>query len=187
MPINLDRTCQEQYGVDFTQRMREILPFFFEFSIQTGIQKTRWINLAEVLFNAFQKSNVDFIALCEFIRDRLAFTGQVLSLNELLNIKFDPVQERIFILCLANNFVEGIDIYNNDEVDPTPIILYINFESAVAPITLWTNDEIFDPDSLFGKNFVVRVPNDVPTSDDLITALLNLYVIAPQNYIIQRF
>lgn len=187
MPINLDRTCQEQYGIDFLIKMREILPFFFEFTAQDGTQKQGFINFAEVLFGALQHSNLQLVGLCEFIRDRLAFTGQVLSLEILLNTKFDPDQERISILCLQNNFVEGIDIYNNDEVDPTPIVLYNNGEFNATPITLWNNDEVQDPDSLFGKNFSIQVPNDVPTSDDLMRALLDLYVIAPQNYIIQRF
>ena len=167
--------------------MRELLPFFFEFSAQDGVQKQSFINLAEVFFNSLQHSNDSLIALCDFIRDRLSFTGQVLSLEILLNNKFDNAQRRISILCLQNNFVEGLDIYNNAEVDPTPVTLYNNSESNPTPITLWNNDEVQDPNSLFGKNFSVQVPTDVPSSDDLITALLDLYVIAPQNYIIQRF
>lgn len=187
MPLNLDRTCQEQYGIDFRLQVFEILPYFFEQSIQTGNGKVLFVNLVQALFGSMNTSNDNFVAFCEFIRDRLAFTGQVLSLVTLLNTKYDPTLERITILCLQNNFVEGLDIYNNGETDPTPVILYNNNEAAVAPITLWTNADVNDPDSLFGKNFVVRVPNDVPTSDDIITAILNLYVIAPQNYIIQRF
>lgn len=187
MMLNLDRTPQEQYGIDFAEKMAEILPYFFGEGIQSQTKKQMFVDLCECLFGSMQYSNDEFVAFVTFIRDRLAYTGQVLSLVQLLNDKFDPGLRRITINCLNNNFVEGIDIYLNGETDPTPITLYNNGENVVGPITLWTNAEIFDPDSLYGKSFVVNVPNDVPQSDKIIKGLLNLYVIAPQNYDILRF
>jgi len=187
MPTSLDKTCEEQFGVDFTSQLRLLLPYFWEFSIQDGSRKESFMNFAEVLFKSLDQSNSNLVELCEFIRDRLAYTGQVLSLVTLLNDKFDPVLRRITITCLNANFVEGIDIFLNGEIDPSPIMLFTNGENIFAPITLFTNAEAADPTSLEGISFVVNVPNDVPTSDAVIRALLDLYVIAPQEYLIERF
>lgn len=183
----LQRTCEEQYGIDFTTKVREIIPFFWQVTINDNTQKVMFMDLIESLWLAFTHSNQQFIVLCEFIRDRLAFTGQVLSLLELLNSKYDEPQRRITIDCLNNNFLEGIDIYTNAETDPTPVDLYRNLENSPTPITLFTNVEVIDSDSLVGKSFIINIPNDVSTSDQIIRALLAFYIIAPQEYIINRF
>ena len=187
MPNPLQNTCQEQYGIDFSVKVRELIPFFWQITIGTESQKVMFINLLEALWSAFNHSNEHFVALCEFVRDRLAFTGQVLSLLELLNTKFDDPLHRITIECLDNNFFEGLDIYRNAENDPTPIELYRNSEVSPTPITLFTNAEVNDATSLYGVSFIINIPNDVPTSDEIIRALLAFYVVAPQEYLINRF
>jgi len=187
MPTSLERNCREQFGINFAEMARRILPFFWEFTIETDSKKTDFVHLEEVLFGSIQPTNEEFIALCEFIRDRLAYSGQVLSLVTLLNDKYDDPLRRIFIECLGANFVEGSDLYNNDEEDPTPIDLYNNLENPPAPLTLWNNDEVTDPSSLYGISFIIHIPADVPQSDELIRALLAFYVIAVQQYKIIRF
>ncbi len=183
----LERTCREQYGIDFTEKVKELIPYFWQITIGSDLQKVKFVNLIENLFTAFKHSNENFISLCEFIRDRLAFTGQVLSLLELLNTKYDDPLQRITITCLNNNFLEGIDIYRNSETDPTPIELYRNSENPPTAITLFTNAEIIDSGSLVGKSFIINIPVSVPTNDQIIRALLAFYVIAPQEYLINRF
>lgn len=181
------RSCREQYEIDFKNKAKEGLPYFWQYTIGTEQKKVKFEALTDVLFDSAKVANEKFISFCEFIRDRLAYTGQVLSLETLLNNKYDNDLRRITIDCFNNTFVEGLDIYNNDETDPTPLILFRNNETNSIPITLFNNDEVIDENSLFNVSFRVNVPIDVTTSDVLIRAILNLYVIAPQNYIITRF
>lgn len=188
MPNSFTRTPAEQYGIDFNVKLRELLPYFWEYTIGSGTKKTAFMDFTEVIFGQLAPTNANFILVVEFVRDRMAYTGQVLSLVTLLNNKYDNTLRRISIQCLNNNFVEGIDIYNNNEVDPTPVILFNNFENNFGlTITLFNNAEVQDPNSLYGKSFIVNVPNDVTATDVQIRALLNVYVIAPQSYLIQRF
>lgn len=168
-------------------RMRELIPYFWEIGIIDEQNKGNFIAFAEVLFNSIQETNDTFVRLVSFLRDRMAYTGQKLSLNTMLNDKFDPINRRLELVCLGLNFIGGIDIYNNDETDPTPLILVNNQESNPTPVTIWTNAEIFNDESIEGKSFIVYVPNENPNSDELIRGILNLYVIAPQNYLIKRY
>lgn len=167
--------------------MRQLLPFFFQTTLLENTAKPRFVSFAEVLFNALQNSNVALVAFCEFIRDRLLFNGQVLSLETFLNNIFDNDLRRINIECFNNNFSPGIILFLNGEFNPEPIILFSNGEVIDSPITLFTNDELFNPGSLFGIDFNLNVPADVPDSDDIIRAFANIYVIAPQNFDIVRF
>lgn len=184
-PIQI--ACENKYGIDYESKARDILPFFFSYTIGTQQEKTIFLNYLYTLFSQMKPLNQQLIDFCVFITTRLNYTGQRLALIELLNDNYDADLRRITINCLDNNFVEGIDIYLDGETDPTPIEVYLDSESNPVPITLFLDSEIQDEDSLYQKDFIVRVPLDVVQSDELIRALLDLYVIAPQNYTIERF
>lgn len=186
MPTPIQEQCEAKYGIDFEKQVQQILPFFWSFTIENDQEKTVFLNYVWTLFSALKPINQEMVDFCTFITTRLNYTGQRMALVELLNDSYDNTLRRITLSCLDNNFVEGLDIYNNDEVDPTPIILFNNSEINPIPITLFNNDEINDPGSIFGKSFVVHVPVDIVKSDELIRALLDIYVIAPQEYLILR-
>ncbi len=187
MPINNDRTSAEQYGIDFLKLMEELLPYFFLYTIATNQPKSTARAYFEMFVLPLNASNAAFVAVCTQIVDKLAYTGQTLSLETLLNDKYDLTLRRIFIINLGNNFGEGLDIYNNDEVDPTPIVLYNNGEPNPIPITLFNNDEITGASSLLGIAFIVNIPIGISIPDELIRALLDIYVAAPRQYRIIRF
>lgn len=184
-PIEIE--CEEKFGIDFELQVRQILPYFWSFTIGTQLEKTIFLNYVGVLFSGLKPLNIAMVDFCAFITTRLSFTGQVIALVQLLNDNFDNTLRRITIDCLNNNFVEGIDIFLDSEVDPTPITLFLDGETNPIPITLFLDSEISDPTSLAGQSFVVNVPIDVVESDEIIRALLDIYVIAPQEYLIIRF
>lgn len=186
MPTPIEIECQEKFGIDFELQVQKILPYFWSFTIGTQQEKTIFLNYVWALFSQFKPLNESMVDFCSFITTRLNYTGQRLALIELLNDNFDNTLRRITLDCLDLNFVEGIDIFNNDEVDTTPIILFNNDEINNIPITLFNNSETSDPGSIVGKSFIVHVPIDVNESDELIRALLDINVIAPQEYLILR-
>jgi len=186
MATPIETECQAKYGIDFEQQVQKILPYFWSFTIGTQQEKVVFLNYVWTLFSQFKPLNQSMVDFCSFITTRLNYTGQRKALIELLNDNYDNTLRRITLSCLDNNFVEGLDIYNNDEVDPTPIELFNNSELNPIPITLFNNDEIDDPGSIAGKSFIVNVPVDVSESNELIRALLDIYVIAPQEYLIER-
>ena len=186
-PTPIELECQAKYGIDFESQVQKILPYFWSYTIGNNQEKTVFLNWVWTLFSQFKPLNQSMVDFCSFITTRLNYTGQRMALTELLNDNYDNSARRCFIQCLDRNFVEGLDIYLDSEVDPTPIVLFLDSETNDIPITVWLDSEITDPDSLFGQSFVVHIPVGVPTSDEVIRALLDIYVIAPQSYIINRF
>jgi len=186
-PTPIEIACQEKYGVDFERQVQGILPYFWSFTIGNQQEKTVFLNWVWTLFSQFKPLNVSMVDFCSFITTRLNYTGQRMALTELLNDNYDNSLRRCWIECLDNNFVEGLDIYLDSEVDPTPIVIFEDGEVNDIPITVWLDSEIQDPESLYGQSFIVHIPITVPTSDTLIRALLDIYVIQPQEYLIIRF
>ena len=186
MPTPIETECEIKYGIDFELQVQKILPYFWSFTIGTQQEKTIFLNYVWALFSQFKPLNQSMVDFCSFITTRLNYTGQRLALIELLNDNFDNTLERITLDCLDLNFVEGIDIYLDSEVDPTPITLFLDGELNPIPITLFLDSEIGDTGSIAGKSFIVHVPVDVTQSDELIRALLDIYVMAPQEYLIER-
>jgi hypothetical protein len=186
MPGILDRTPQEQYGIDFIVKMQEALPYLFQVNVPSFDKKTVFVEFAEVLFAAYQLVNVAFVDFVAEIRNRLSFTGQVLSLTTFLNNTFDNTLKRITIECLNNASNDALIVFNNGEEINDNLTIYNNGETVIAPVTFWTNSDVDTP-ILFGVDFIINVPSDVTASDDIIEAFANIYVIAPQNYNIIRF
>lgn len=186
MPTPIETECQTKYGIDFERQVQKILPYFWSFTIGTEQEKTVFLNYVWTLFSQMKPLNVSMVDFCSFITTRLNYTGQRMSLIELLNDNYDNTLRRITIYCLDNNFVEGLDIYLDDEIDPTPIELFLDSEENPIPITIFLDSELEDSESNAGKSFIVYVPIDVVESDTLIRALLDIYVIAPQEYLIKR-
>lgn len=188
MPANYTTPPSELYGVDFQRSIWEVLPWFFRYDPNTYAKREALEAFVNCLVGSLQPANNTLVQLVTYIRDRLAYTGQVLSLETLLNDKYDPDLRRISIRCLNANYIEGLDLYTNPETDPTPSVLFSNPENNQGlSITLFTNAERVDPDSLFGKSFIVDIPAAVPGIDTaLVRALLDGYVPAPQNYLIER-
>ena len=186
MSTPIEQECQAKYGIDFEQQVQRILPYFWSYTIGTDIEKTVFLNYVWTLFSPLKPLNQTMVDFCSFITTRLNYTGQRMALIELLNDNYDNTLRRITIACLDLNFVEGIDIYLDIEDDPTPIELFLDGETNPIPITLFLDSEINDPNSIAGKSFIVYVPIDVVESDELIRALMDIYVIAPQEYLIIR-
>ena len=186
MSTPIQEQCQAKYGIDFESQVQKILPFFWSYTIGDNQEKTIFLNYVWTLFSQFKPLNMQMVDFCSFITTRLNYTGQRMALIELLNDNFDNNLRRITLNCLDNNFVEGLDIYLDSETDPSPIELFLDGEINSVPITLFLDSEIQDPDSIAGKSFIVHVPVGVSESDILIRALLDIYVIAPQEYLIER-
>lgn len=186
MPTPIEIKCEAKYGIDFEKQVQAILPYFWSYTIGNNQEKTIFLNFVWTLFSQFKPLNMEMVEFCSFITTRLNYTGQRMALIELLNDNYDNDLRRCTITCLDNNFVEGLDIYLDNESDPTPIELFLDGETNHIPITLWLDSEITGPDSIFGKSFIVYVPTDVVQSDELIRALLDIYVIQPQEYLIIR-
>lgn len=175
--------CREKYGIDFEKKITQILPYFWTITIFTQDQKDIFLNYCYVLFSQLTPINDQFIDFCVFIENRLSYTGQVLSLEKLLNDNFDNTQRRITIECLDALPIEGIDIYLDLEIDPSENDFYLDSETNPNPISLFLDGENPQENNF---NFNVNVPADIAQSDLIIRALLDIYVVSGQNYQIIR-
>ncbi len=186
MATPIETVALQKFGVDYEKKVEQILPFFWSFTINTLIEKAVFRNFVFALFSQFKLLNTQLVDFASFINTRLNFTGQVLALTTLLNDNFDDPLRRITITCFNSPFVEGLDVFLDSETDPTPMMLFLDVETNDIPITLFLDSEINDPTSLAGKAFEVNVPNGVVESDIIIRVLLDIYVVAPQEFLIKR-
>ena len=184
METALQIQCRAKYGIDFEKKVTQIFPYFWTVTIFTKQEKIIFLNYCYVLFSQLKPINDVFVDFCVFIENRLSYTGQVLSLEKLLNDNFDNVDRRIFIECLNAIFSDGVDTFLDSETDITDTDVYIDSESN-PDIVYWFLDLENPEDGIF--NFNVHIPSGITQSDQLIRALLDIYVITGQNYQIIRF
>lgn len=106
----------------------------------------------------------------------LAFNGQVIYLEHLLNDRFDDIQRGIY-LTDAVGFDEEIHLFNQIEQNEDTILF--NESENETLIHLFNQNEVDGwPD------FIVNVPSSVTFDEIVMRALINKYKIAGKNYII---
>lgn len=184
METALQIQCREKYGIDFEIKVTQIFPYFWTKSIFTKQEKTIFLNYVYTLFSQLKPINESFIDFCVFIENRLSYTGQVLSLEKLLNDNFDNTQRRIFIECLDALPIQGVDVYLDSETDPNENDFYLDSETNPNAVTIFLDGE--DPNQN-NFNFSVNIPSDITQNDQVIRAILDIYVISGQQYQIIRF
>ena len=168
MPLNLDI-----YKIDFAKVSERLTPFFWRTPIYLSYLKSALAPL--------QTDNNEFFAYVSAVWTKLQYTGQHLALEEFLNDNYDDTLRRIFID--ENNLTfERIDLYDDGEVDPTPLSLYDDGEIDPAPISLYDDGE-----GLGGDNFTVNIPVAIVFNEDILRSQLDFYVIAGKNYNIVTF
>jgi len=124
------------------------------------IQGLPWF-LRRAVFSAFfravgtvmQPINDTYAGTAGAIRERLRFTGQIVSLEYRLNDVFDATLRRIFIEDTA--FLIGVFLHTKSEAFPFPVYLFRKSEAA-APLYIYRKSEVAG-----GVGFVVHVPDDL--------------------------
>jgi len=149
-----------------TEQESKLIPYLR--SVITPIQE-----LSDTLYT-FQYQTMLFLNYC----------GQHLSLENMLNDKWDSTQRRIYIT--ENNIINGyvyLDLYLQGETDPTPISFYLQGESGGIPFSLYLQGETIGAT----YNFTINVPVSISFDTNEMTKKVKNYSEAAKTFNIVTF
>ena len=154
----------------------ENLIYFFMPNIKKFPKRFAWI---KALLWPLNELHGFFLQYVIDKRYELDFTGQVISLERLLNDKYDDTLRRIFISSAVateayffdedDDFDTDIFLFDEDDSpEDTDIFLFDGFDSGVS-------------------NFTINIPSDVVFTEAELRALINKYKLAGKYYTIKIF
>jgi len=149
-----------------------------ELNIQSFFKKVKHLAWLQALIKPVKTVHSEFKILIDDLLFKLNFTSQIIYLEHILNVTFDPTNKAIFI--------ENVD---NDN----PVVMFRKIEQKQAPVLFRKSegqpglvmktraefDGVFD--------FIVNVPIGVAFDEDEMRGLVNLYRLAGMRYTIVTF
>jgi len=163
-------------GLNFKEVFKYLIPFRLR-----GIRAVEWV---ASLLAPLQSLNAVFVAWAGGVRYFLAFNGQVVYLEHVLNDQFDASLRRIYIDDPSGVVIITTYVHNKVEQQP-PLYLYNVSDASPSNPTVYNTSEIFTGTD----DFVVHVPVGVfsPAVQVQMSALINQYRIAGKRYSFQTF
>lgn len=156
----------------------------FKYLVPTWIRGERFVSWVGSLLEPLQSLNIVFSAFGSAMRYDLAFNGQVVYLEHVLNDKFDLLR-RIYIDDPAGQQVFTPYVFNKVEAQP-PLYIYNAADALPADenVVIYNTAELVTT-----EDFVVHVPADVfsPGVEVQMRKLINIYRIAPKRYSFSTF
>lgn len=152
------------YNIDYYRFLLQLLPMLLRKPVMVAYMQVLIIPVVK-LYNTFTEYREQTLY-------ELAHNGQVYSMENVLNDRFDMVTRRIYI---TDGFaVERFYIYTRDEAKPQELPQYLYNPADYADT---------------GVDFIVWVPKAVVVSDDEMVemnALIKFYKLASKRYKIYR-
>ena len=151
-----------QYNSAFAKFAKNALPHFFRFE---------WLkDFIYSLIKPLQDVSDDFYSTISTVDLYLKYTSQHLSMEEMLNDKYDSTLRRIYIT--ENNVIgQDMDIYKESETNPNPRAIYKQGEDNPVPILIYKQSEY--PISVY--NFTINMPVTITYDSDEFEYLINSY------------
>lgn len=165
------------YSWDITKFVTYLLPSFLRKAKQIA-----WIKACLAPMNTL---NADLVQFVTDTRYRLNFTGQVISLQRLLNDKFDNTLRRIYIGDGNNieKFVARTGSNNppapEQKVFATGASSYAGEDFAIFATSETGSSELYD--------FTINIPSALTYNANTLNALVNIYKRAGRKYKILTF
>lgn len=155
------------------------LKWVFQYLIPFRIRGTRAIEWVGALLTPVQSLNVVFAAWAGSVRYFLAFNGQVVYLEHVLNDQFDASLRRIYIDDPGGTVIVTTYVHNKIEQQP-PLYLYNVADADPNNPIVYNIAEI----GTSTDDFVVHVPAGIfsPTVQVQMSVFINQYRIAGKRY-----
>ena len=177
-------SCRERFDLNVELATYALLPDYFRNSINDRATKVNMLFLAFALTGQIERTNDALVQKCRDLERFLGYTGQIGSLEIMLNDYLDPVDRTITIEILEIFRVDTLNVKKNNEDAP----FIRNFVSK--------NNETFDYKHTVYKNgetkleqpfsFKVVLPSGLILQDYQINTLLQNYVPAGVSWYIER-
>jgi hypothetical protein len=163
------------YSWDLTRFVTYMLPSF--------LRKTKQISWLKALLAPMDRLNSELVTFATDTRYALNFTGQVISLERLLNDTFDNSLRRIYIS--DGNRQEKFVALTGSNNPPTPE--QVIFRSEASSFTGENFAVYSQSDSNQVYDFQVNVPTGLSYNAGQLNALMNKYKKAGKKYNIATF
>lgn len=144
--------------------------------IPEKIRKPKHLAWLDSLLRPLQTLNAEFVAWAGVQRDVLAYNGQVLYLERILNNEFDPDDRSIYIddpdVYIEDNFV-------HNKVEPIPTLFIYNKAEVQPILPIYNLSEVAE-----NVDFVVFIPTGINTDADktAMSAIINRYRAAGKRF-----
>ena len=177
-------SCRERFDLNVELATYALLPDYFRNSINDRATKVEFLFLAYSLTGQIDYTVNNLVQKCRDLESFLGYTGQIGSLEVMLNDYLDPIDRSITIEILTIFRVDTLNVKRNNEEAP----FIKNFVSK--------NNETFDYQHTVYKNneskleqpfaFKVVLPIGLILQDYQINTLLQNYVPAGVRWYIER-
>lgn len=187
---------------------------FVFYNIPVHLRKLYRLKWIDLLVSEVKKLHAKLLTYRTNTIYTVAHTNQKISIEKVLNDKFDAINKQIYIA-----LINPIDVlYLRNKVESQTMYLYNKWDSSVAYSTdeyssygiyVWkataasTNETPFDGSSYWeihaprlflnnkaeyaGKGFIVFVPTTVTYDEAYMKSLIDYYRLAGMHYIIQTY
>ena len=151
----------------------------FSYLVPYQLRKSRTVEWIGALLQPLQSLNDGFVEWAADVRYFLAFNGQVVYLEHVLNDTFDNSLRRIYIDDPAGNIAITTYVHNKVEQQP-PLYLYNVDDASNENPLVYNQAELFVSDD----DFIVYVPVGIfnPTVEVQMRDLIDQYRIAGKRY-----
>ena len=162
------------YSWNITNIVNWLLPTF--------LRKPKMIAWLKSLLFPLNEKHQEFLSYVDDKRYELDFTGQVISLERLLNDKYDNVDRRIFI---SQEKADEVFFFDDDDLNPANEIFL--FDDNNVNVGSENAFFFFSDSSGLLTDFIVNIPNTVVFSESELRVLVNKYKLAGKNFSINLF
>lgn len=172
----------EKYNISASSIFKRVINWFFLYSYKTFEVKPKFKDFLEGLASGLNYFNASLYSKFTEVNNYLSYTPQHLSLEKLLNDRYDNTLRRIYIS--ENNTVGNItnDWYLDPENDNENKTWYLDpvndFENKIWFLETVLNNEF---------NFTVFYPNSLTLNESEVYQLLKNYVIAGKEFDFDTF
>lgn len=134
---------------------------------------------------AYELKNVQM-----YISDNEVYTGQISSLEHLLNLKFNLNYD----INIRDTLISNTEIIYIDEESIEPFYLWNENENFIPFVYFHNELELFPPiywynsmESIYEGSFIVYVPNWLIYDENYLRAIINKFKIAGKKYLIKSY
>lgn len=145
-------------------------------SVPLRMRTPLFLAYMEVCKNVIQKSYTAFYAFFDTVKYDLTFTGQVISLEHLLNDYYDNTQRRIYI----DDVLDEINVFLFNAVEDNEKTYIFNTAENEEKTYLFNASELSNI-----QDFTIYIPSDVVFSEVQLRRLIDLYKTPGKQYSIE--
>lgn len=145
------------YSIDFFKQLKSLV------FVRLGVPKPVMFAYLRALLNPLKTVNDSLVALAVYSRREAVFNGQVMYLEKALNLRFDTLNNRIYIEDGVFN-VSPPYLYRKVQEQP----LYLNRKADNAPLYLYRKADYNNP-----IHFIVRIPSSLLPNTAQIAEVVN--------------